>query len=129
MYNYFFLLLLLIFVACDKNETSNLSDQDKDLEHLVEQLDVVDDIVDAQVCDNESDWHFLPIGSKPCGGPAAYIPYSVKMDTATLFDLVDEYTEAQKKYNTEYGIFDDCSVVTPPSSVICEDGKPVLFYE
>ncbi|GAA5220553.1 hypothetical protein [Membranihabitans marinus] len=129
MYNYFFLFLVLIFTACDKNQTSELSVQETDLKLLVEQLEEVDNLVDNQVCDNEADWQFRPIGSKACGGPAAYIPYSIKMDTATLFALVEKYTEAQRKYNIEYGVYDDCAVVTPPSSVICVDGKPELFYE
>lgn len=81
-----------------------------------------------EACTNASAWRITPIGAKACGGPAAYIAYSSKIDTAAFLQKVAEYTKAQKKYNKESGAVSDCAVLLHPGGIDCLRGKPVFIY-
>ena len=57
----------------------------------------------------------IAFGSKPCGGPWAYLIYSTEFtDDAELTDLVEEYNQVQARVNREKGTISDCMFVTPP---------------
>jgi len=59
-------------------------------------------------------------GAKGCGGPSIAITYSTKNINTSLIDAQTLYfINAQKIFNTEYGIISDCMVVEPPTSMTC----------
>lgn len=80
-------------------------------------------------CTNASDWKWMPIGAKACGGPTGYIPYHISVDENHLKNLVSTYTDQQKAFNKKWGAISDCSIPIQPSGVKCENGKPVLAYD
>lgn len=78
-------------------------------------------------CTNSSEWEFIAMGSKACGGPTRYIAYhrSVAED---FLDLVNQFTRLQEEYNLRYNVVSDCMLIIPPKSVTCEGNRPVLVY-
>ena len=68
----------------------------------------------------------MPMGHKPCGGPASHLVYSTETsDEARLERLVTEYTEAHRAYNTARGLASDCALVPEPP-VEWEGGRCVV---
>lgn len=76
-------------------------------------------------CTDAAGWRIAPIGSKPCGGPAAYIAYP-KKDEEKFSSMIARYTELSTAYNKKHELISDCAMVEPPSGVRCENGKAVL---
>jgi len=126
-----FLMLLMtlgIVVACEKSETSN--DQESDRERLIEMRQEILDQINAIPCENEEDWRPQALGSKACGGPQEYIPYPETVDeSGELLDLIEKHTRLEEEYNKKYNIISDCRAITSPKGVRCEDGKPVLYND
>lgn len=57
----------------------------------------------------------MPLGHKPCGGPASYLVYSTEAsDEARLTDLATRYTELQRAQNEALGLSSDCAVTPAP---------------
>jgi hypothetical protein len=75
-------------------------------------------------CVDGSNWDFVAVGSKACGGPTAYLAYAKTIDKTSFLKKVEFLTEAQKAYNKKWSIVSDCAMVMPPKSVTCVDGKP-----
>lgn len=86
-------------------------------------------IAESEPCVNVDDWLLIGIGAKPCGGPRGYIAYSINIDTETFLALVEDYNKNAQEYNEKQGLISDCAIVSPPSSIKCENGKAVLVYE
>jgi hypothetical protein len=86
----------------------------------------IDQLVRQTPCTAASQWTFLPLGNKPCGGPAGYLPF--KQGTDCLTDLVSQFNEQSATYLSKYGQGSDCSIVPVPTGVACQDGAPVLVY-
>ena len=54
-------------------------------------------------------------GAKPCGGPRAYVVYSIEAtDSTTLAHAVETYTSEDARLNRELARTSDCQLVTPP---------------
>ena len=65
-------------------------------------------------------------GSKPCGGPASYVAYSVKdRNETTLLALIAKYNAAAKAENERLGLMSDCAIVPKPA-VVLENGVCTL---
>ena len=65
-------------------------------------------------------------GSKPCGGPASYVAYSVKDKNETvLLALIEKYNRAAKAENERLGLMSDCAIVPKPT-VVLENGVCTL---
>lgn len=59
-------------------------------------------------------------GARACGLPSIAIPYSTKNTNEALLDTKAVYlTDAEKIFNTEYGIMSDCMVIAPPAPMEC----------
>jgi len=124
---YIFLFLVIGITSCEKNTMGDRRDQDE--QKLSEMLKEIKDIVDTVPCTDPSEWSFIGIGSKSCGGVKDYIAYPHAIDTAAFKELVKEYNEAEAEFNIKYKITSDCMVVEAPIGIICQDGKAVLVYE
>ena len=86
----------------------------------------IDQLVRQTPCTASGQWTFIPLGNKPCGGPAGYLPF--KQGTDCLTELVGQFNEQTAKFLTKYGTGSDCTIVPVPTGVTCENGMPVLVY-
>lgn len=117
--------LLLLLSSCQLINEERETQEITDLEELYNKIV---SISESKSCTNSSQWKFTAIGSKACGGPSGYIAYSSEINESEFLDLVAQYTKLQKEYNTKNNIGSDCAFVSPPSEIICENGKAVLVY-
>lgn len=87
----------------------------------------IEDIIGEKACVGPAECKIIPFGSKPCGGPAGYLPYSVReTDTVLLEKKVEEFNEAHDEYNRRRGLSSDCMFESEPQ-VGCMDGKCAIF--
>jgi hypothetical protein len=98
--------------------------QSQGMAYLNEKYAEIEAISTSVVCTDPSNWEYVAIGSKACGGPTGYIAYSKSIEKVSFLNKVEKYTAAQAAYNKKWNIASDCSVVGPPKSIICMDGKP-----
>ena len=100
-----------------------------DRAQLVQQYEAIVRQAQSVPCTNAGEWRITPIGKKACGGPAAYIAYSSRIDTARFLQQVAAYTAASERYNRDSGMVSDCMLVTEPKGVQCVNGQAVLSNE
>lgn len=66
--------------------------------------------------DNVQQCLVLPLGHKPCGGPAEYIAVSIKgKDEGSLLQKISGYNQAVEAENLRKGLMSDCAVVEKPA--------------
>jgi hypothetical protein len=118
----------LLLLSCNSDEDK--SSKEEETQNLTTTYDeiITMSMVNTTPCTNSQEWAFTPIGSKACGGPVLFIPYSLKINVSEFLKKVDKYTTAQNEYNKKWGIISTCDVPLSPSSVDCVDGKPTLIY-
>lgn len=97
----------------------------KEAERLRVIFKAIDSLANSKKCRNAKDWRISPLGSKTCGGPASYLAYHKSVEEE-IIPKIQEYTRRQSAYNRKRNIFEDCTVETQPSDIICENGKAVL---
>jgi len=122
----FFSFLILLMFNC---ESSNKNNQERDKQELDKLSKEIHSIADSSVCSDEYTCKYMGLGAKPCGGYWSYLVYSTSVNEEDLIAKVKRYNELERKYNENYGIISDCSVVMPPDDVECEDGKCKAFYK
>ncbi len=67
-------------------------------------------------CGEEGQCRTAPVGSRPCGGPRAYIAYcAAATDTAALFAKLQELARAEEEYNRKTGMASTCEFREPPN--------------
>ena len=86
----------------------------------------IDSLANSVICTDPAEWRISPIGSKPCGGPAAYMAYPIKVEKEILPEI-EEYTHQQADFNRRNRLMSDCAIVPAPSGIKCEGGKAVLI--
>ena len=119
-------LIFLVTMSCSLEESTK--NQDSDLKALTDLGNEINVLVESSVCIDETECAFIAFGSKPCGGPWGYLVYSNSIDTDELIAKVDRFNQMQQTYNLTYNIISDCSVVSPPDNLICEDNKCKAVY-
>lgn len=68
-------------------------------------------------CSTDADCRTSAIGAKACGGPAAYIAWSIRStDEAALDSAVAEYNAMQRAENLREGRISNCALVTDPGA-------------
>ncbi|MBW8362635.1 MAG: hypothetical protein K0M56_10675 [Kaistella sp.] len=98
---------------------------EEDQKNMLAMRAEIESMINAETCSDTSDWRLSPIGSKPCGGPNAYIAYPIKIEEKIL-PKIKAYTEVNSAYNKKRGLMSDCALVTSPSGINCENGRAVL---
>ncbi|WP_343697511.1 hypothetical protein [Flavobacterium sp.] len=98
--------------------------EEQELQKLYNEIIALSDI--NKPCTGE--WSFTAIGSKSCGGPEKYIPYSLNINTADFFAKINEYTMMQEMFNYKWKLYSTCDVPRRPKSVDCVDGKATFIY-
>lgn len=106
-----------------------LSEQEKDHRALMKLFDEIAELAYSETCTNANDWNFTAYGSKACGGPQGYLPYSNKIDTVNFLEKVEAYTKAEEAYNIKWNIASTCEVIVAPNTIECSNGYPVLKYD
>lgn len=103
------------------------AERKKDEENMQKlRVEIADEIAKIN-CSNADDWRISPFGSKPCGGPAAFIAYPVKAEEE-LLPKITEFNRQSSAFNLKYGLISDCDVTPAPTGVRCENGTAVLLY-
>ena len=78
-------------------------------------------------CDNASQCRTLPVGSKPGGGPAGFLPWSTKRSNGELLSrLAAEQAAEERKQNEQGGMISNCMMEQDPGAT-CTAGKCVLM--
>lgn len=120
------LCLSLMSTQCEEEKASpTQADEEKELLELKTQSEA---LASTSTCNENTTCKFIAFGSKPCGGPWSYLIYSTSIDVQTLEDLVERYNKKEADFNNKWGMASDCSVVTPPSSVKCENNTCIAEY-
>ena len=122
-----FLFSFLILLMFNCNATEN--DQERDKQELDKLSKEIHAIADNSVCSDEYTCKYIGMGAKPCGGVWGYLVYSTSVNEEDLLEKVKRYNGMERKYNANYGIISDCSMVMPPDEVRCENGKCKAFYK
>lgn len=133
------LLISVVLISCKtkKNVAQNLpkdisekpayiSSTEKEREEMDALSKEIDSLINSETCSNSADWRISPMGSKPCGGPATYIAYPIKLENL-IIPKIQEYTRRSSNFNRKRGLVSDCAIVPPPSGIRCENGKAVLI--
>ena len=98
----------IIPTGCDEDELA-----DWELLEL-RQMEILLIIGEPQ-CNNVVDCRYIAFGAKPCGGPRAYLVYSMEAtDSTDLARAVAMYTTEDARLNRALGLASDCSLVAPP---------------
>ncbi len=72
-------------------------------------------LVKADGCSSSGQCRAAPVGSRPCGGPRAYVAYcSATTDSAALYRKLDELKVAEDAFNQAAGMASTCEFRTPP---------------
>ena len=78
-------------------------------------------------CDQAAQCHVLPVGSKACGGPQSYLPYSDRAhDESRIQSLSQHYTALQRAQSRASGEISDCSMRLAPTAICTSDGRCAL---
>lgn len=89
---------------------------------LMDQLTA--EIGDA-ACDNSQQCKTIAVGSKACGGPEAYLPYSTKRsDSAKVSRLAAQHAAQRKASDERSGMVSNCMMLMDPGAV-CTAGRCV----
>lgn len=76
-------------------------------------------------CDNSQQCKTVAVGSKACGGPETYLPYSTKRsDSARVARLAAEDAARRKAADQRSGMVSNCMMVMDPGAV-CTAGRCV----
>lgn len=83
-------------------------------EQLQQLNETIQRLVATPTASSEASCQVVAFGSKPCGGPSAWLIYSREVtDEAQLLPLVDEYNRLTDRYNQQEGLISDCAVLAP----------------
>jgi hypothetical protein len=117
--------IMAIVLGCSNTtETS----KEEDLAELQVLNDEIQQLIATGICSSNTDCYYIAFGSKACGGPTSYLVYSTSIDVNLLKEKVAAYNEKEDDFNKKWGIISDCSVVSPPNSVTCVQGKCSAIY-
>ena len=73
-------------------------------------------------CSSKQQCQILPVGARPCGGPAGYLAWSnAKTTGKDLQALAERYRGEQQASNTRSGMVSDCRAIAPPAAA-CQAG-------
>lgn len=74
-------------------------------------------------CASDSQCQILPIGARPCGGPASYLAWSTaRTSSSEIQALADRYRAEQQERNARSGMVSDCRAIAPPAAA-CRAGS------
>ena len=76
-------------------------------------------------CDTSQQCKSLPVGSRACGGPETYLPWSTKRSNGEkLTRLADQHSNQRKEQDTKAGMISTCQMISDPGAT-CNAGRCV----
>jgi len=85
-------------------------------------LGQINGLIGKAECGSNDQCQVLPVGARPCGGPASYLAWSnARTSGKELQALADRYRSEQQANNTRSGMVSDCRAIAPPAAV-CRAG-------
>ncbi len=98
-----------------RTEEGDQRSEEGDRAQLMEMRREIDTLVGEAEGVSIADCRYAGLGSKPCGGPWAYIVYSVSStDSTALAIRLTAYDAFEAEMNELYGYVSDCSIPAPP---------------
>jgi hypothetical protein len=74
-------------------------------------------LVGPAACTADSQCRSLPVGARPCGGPAGYVAWSIQgTDADRLADLAARVAAAQRRENAASGLRSHCAFSSDPGA-------------
>lgn len=119
--------VVFLFTAFKCDDNAGLT-QEQEQQVLTNLRQAIENLASNSVCNENTECKYIGFGSKPCGGYRSYLIYSTSINVSELEDMVETYNSKESGYNNKYGIISDCTMVTPPTSVICENNTCVAVY-
>ena len=116
----FLILPLFLFSCSDTLDLAQKEVEKKAMDKLRSELVI---LAESSISSIKYKCNFIGLGSKPCGGHWEYLIYSSSIDTDKFLTKVEVYNKLEKEFNQKWGVLSDCSLVVPPDSVICKEGK------
>ena len=132
--SYYLACFTILMLSCEKDNQLMLSEitdktsQKEDSTFLDSLYKDVSALGLHAACIEASEWGFIAIGAKACGGPAGYIAYHKIINTAKFNEKVSFYTAQQDIYNKKWNIISDCALAIRPKGIVCENGLPKFLY-
>ncbi|MCC2962437.1 hypothetical protein LK540_18580 [Massilia sp. IC2-278] len=84
-------------------------------------------LIGKAACTSDQQCQVLPVGARPCGGPASYLAWSSAATSgADLQALADRYRSEQQAGNSRSGMVSDCRAIAPPAAA-CRAGACQLI--
>ena len=89
--------------------------EEGDRAQLAEMRREIDALVGDAAGASIEDCRYAGVGSKPCGGPWAFMIYSASStDSTALAERLTAYNAFEAEMNERYGLASDCSVPNEP---------------
>ncbi|NQY05377.1 MAG: hypothetical protein HRT68_04000 [Flavobacteriaceae bacterium] len=120
-------IIFLVGICFSYNDGDELT-QEKEEKYLNQLFSEIKNLATSENCSDSTEWTFTSYGHKSCGGPIGFIAYSTNIDTDLFLKKIAEHRTAQREFNMKWGIVSACSVLYPPSGVVCENGRPFFKY-
>lgn len=120
-------LCLFLFSTQCKDDIAPFT-QEQETQELSLLRQSIENLASQSVCNESTECAYIAFGSKPCGGPWSYLVYSNSINTEELESMVEGYNQKEALYNTSWNIISECSIVNPPSSLICENNTCIAVY-
>lgn len=90
-------------------------------------LGQITSLIGKAQCTSDQQCQVLPVGARPCGGPASYLAWSnAKTSGNELQALAERYRSEQQANNTRSGMVSDCRAIAPPAAA-CRAGSCQLI--
>ncbi|MDR5591457.1 hypothetical protein [Christiangramia sp. SM2212] len=115
-----YFLVVISALACSKDELETKQEYEDELRARFQEIE---NFIAQGNCKSSDECDYLPLGDKPCGGPRSYVIFSNSIDREKLEVMVERYTRLEKEYNEKFGVYSDCSFVSPPQNVGCINSK------
>ncbi|MCB4798424.1 hypothetical protein [Neotamlana laminarinivorans] len=116
------------FTAFQCNENEDEDDFENEKSEISTMQSQIINLANSSICNDTTICKYIGFGSKACGGPKSYLIYSTSIKTDSLELLVKTYNEQEAAFNKKWGIISDCSIVNPPTDLICENNTCKAVY-
>lgn len=119
-------MLLLALTGCEEKDfQSSRSNDESELSSLKYELEAM---AGQNKCNANTEWGIMTMVSSSCSGPIGYLAYDKKVDVQELAQKLAAYIRKKDAFDIKWNKGPVCSMVIPPKSVACVDGKAKLVY-
>ena len=109
-------------LAADSGAPASTTSDEVELEKLHREIVT---LIGQPRCVNVVHCRVLPLGSRPCGGPAEYLAYASSVNRELLESKAYEYSFLQEEVNRGRAAAGVCQALAAPR-VDCVDGRCIL---